>query len=334
MARKNIMGAVTFFVLVVLTFFVIFKDNDMGQVFAAMQTLKSSYLAAAAATALLFTAAEGCMIWYLLNGLEDRAGFLSCLRYSFVGFFYSGITPSASGGQPMQLYYMQKEGHRVSDSTVVLMMVALIYKFVLVMMGIGILIFYYEPLKFYLKDYRYLYYLGLFLNGALVAALLFIMVSPTCFRRIVLGGEKILKKIHLLKASDSRTEKLMVMADQYHEAVLFLMGNKRKILCVTGFTFLQRCSVFFMTWLIYQGMGLQGQSVISIMVLQAVVYISVDMLPLPGAQGITELMYKAAYAEVFSGAYLTASMCVTRGFNFYFLMIVSAGAALWSHLRN
>ena len=41
------------------------------------------------------------------------------------------------------------------------------------------------------------------------------------------------------------------MADQYHEAVVFLIGHKNKIAFVLILTFIQRCSVFFMTWLIY-----------------------------------------------------------------------------------
>ena len=47
------------------------------------------------------------------------------------------------------------------------------------------------------------------------------------------------------------------------------------------------------------------------------------MLPLPGAQGITELMYQAVFAHVFTGAYLIPSMLVSRGINFYFLLVVS-----------
>lgn len=331
MNRKNIISAAIFLLLTAITIAVIFKGNDMGTVAAAAKTLEPVYLFGAAATALFFTSAEGIMIWYLLGSLEGRTNLLSCIKYSFVGFFYSGITPSATGGQPMQLYYMQKEGHRISNSTVVLMTVAVIYKFVLVVIGIGMLAFYYGPLRHYLGNFIYLYYLGLFLNAALVLVLLFVMVSPRCFKGIVVGGEHVLKKLHLLKESDRRTGKLIDMADQYHEAVLFFLNHKSKIFWVIGFTFLQRCSVFFLTWLIYRGMGLAGQSMISVMVLQASVYIAVDMLPLPGAQGITEVMYKAAYAKVFPGAYLTASMCVTRGLNFYFLLIVSAFTAMCCH---
>ena len=60
-----------------------------------------------------------------------------------------------------------------------------------------------------------------------------------------------------------------------------------------------------------------------VILLQASVYIAVDMLPLPGAQGITELMYQAVFAHVFTGMYLIPSMLVSRGINFYFLLVVS-----------
>lgn len=333
MNRKNIISAIIFILLAALTFSAIFKGNDMTAVFAAMSTLHPVYLWAAIATAFFFVSAEGFMICYLLRSLNYKTSAAACVKYSFVGFFFSGITPSATGGQPMQLYYMQKEGHKVSDSTVVLMTVAVIYKFVLVVMGLGILVFFYQPLADHLKGYLYLYYLGLFLNTALVVVLLFIMISPRCFKGIVVGGENLLKKFHILKKSKRRTEKLIEMADQYHEAVLFFLRNKSKIVAVIIFTVIQRCSVFFLTWLIYQGLELDGSSAFTVMSIQASVYIAVDMLPLPGAQGITEMMYKTAYSQVFPGACLTASMCITRGLNFYMVLIVSALVAAWCHFR-
>ncbi len=223
MNRKNIISAVIFILLAALTFNAIFKGNDMKAVVSAMSTLQPLYFLTAMATAFFFVSAEGFMICYLLRSLNYKTSAATCVKYSFVGFFFSGITPSATGGQPMQLYYMKKEGHKVSDSTVVLMTVAVIYKLVLVVMGAGIVIFYYQPLADYLKGYLYLYYLGLFLNTLLVVVLLFIMISPKCFKGIVIGGEKLLKKFRILKKSKKRTEKLIDMADQYHEAVLFFL---------------------------------------------------------------------------------------------------------------
>lgn len=333
MNRKNLLSGCLFIALMLLTFYTIFHGNDMAYVWQTVKKLHPGYLIAAVFTGIFFVAAEGLMIWYLLRALNNRISPFRCIKFSFVGFFYSGITPSATGGQPMQLYYMKKSGLRISDSTVVLMTVALIYKLVLVLIGLCILIFYYPALRLYLKNYLYLYYLGLFLNTALVAILLFVMISPKCFRSLVIAGEKLMMKLHIIKPSEKRRQKLFDMADSYHEAVIFFLQHKRHIAVITAFTFLQRFSVFFLTWLIYKGMHLSGHSMMTVMMIQATVYIAVDMLPLPGAQGITELMYKTVYSIIFPGAYLTASMCVTRSINFYLLLILSgliaASASLW-----
>lgn len=110
------------------------------------------------------------------------------------------------------------------------------------------------------------------------------------------------------------------LEEKYRETVQFFAGHKGKIVAVTLFTVLQRCSVFFLTYLVYLGFHLKGTDALTVMMLQASVYIAVDMLPLPGAQGITELMYKSIFAGVFPGTFLTASMCVSRGINFYFFV--------------
>jgi len=332
MNRKNICSIGLFLALMFLTFYTIFRGNDMHFVWQAIRGIQPVYLGLAIITGLFFVSAEGIMIWYLLRALNCGVSPFSCIRYSFIGFFYSGITPSATGGQPMQLYYMKKAGIKISDSTVVLMTVALAYKLVLVLIGIGILVLWYPELCAYLKGYLYLYYLGLFLNTALVGILLFVMISPKCFRGIVTGGEKLLLRAHILKPSGTRRQKLFDMADSYHEAVVFFLQHRKHIAVVVAFTFVQRFSVFFLTWLIYKGMGLSGYSMGSVMFIQATVYIAVDMLPLPGAQGITELMYKTVFAAIFPGAYLTASMCVTRGINFYLLLVVSAVIAATASL--
>ena len=332
--KKNIVSGIFFLLLAGLTFYAIFHGNDMEAVAEAIRKVRPGYLIGAAALGLFFVSAEGMMIWYLLHPLDERAKLSSCIRYSFIGFFFSGITPSATGGQPMQLYYMSKDKLKMSQCTVVLMTVAVIYKFVLVVLGIGILLFAHDELAGFLGSYLYLYYLGLFLNVIVVAVLVFVMVRPKIFTNIVFVVEKFLVKLHLLKPSGKRVEKLTGFVERYHDTVQFFLKNKHQIVGVIIFTFLQRISVFVLTYVIYCGFRLSGVSAMTVILLQASVYIAVDMLPLPGAQGITELMYKNVFAMVFPGSFLTASMCVTRAINFYFLLIVSAGVALWCYVRE
>ena len=195
-------------------------------------------------------------------------------------------------------------------------------------MGLGILLFWLNPLRQELGNYFLLYLLGLALNVILVILILGVMLFPKVILKAALLFEGLFIRLKIWKPSDKREEKINAFIDSYQQAVAWLKGHKGSLLVVLFVTFLQRCSVFVLTYMVYLGFGLEGSSAMKVILLQAAVYIAVDMLPLPGAQGITELMYQTVFVHVFTGAYLIPSMLVSRGINFYFLLIVSLGIVL------
>ena len=328
-AKKRALQIALFLGIMLLTFYALFSGRDLAEIGRAVMRMSPAWLIPAVGLAVFYVCAEGYMIWYLLRSMKankdkDRSSSLfRCIQYSFIGFFYSGITPSATGGQPVQLYYMNKDGNRGSDSTVVLMTVAVVYKFVLVVMGFGILLFWFRPLRGELGKYFPLYLLGLALNVILVIVILGVMLLPQVMLKGALFFERLFIRMKMWKPSEKREEKIRTFIDSYQNAVAWLKAHKKKVAYVVLVTFLQRISVFVLTYMVYLGFGLEGSGAMRVILLQASVYIAVDMLPLPGAQGITELMYQAVFAHVFTGAYLIPSMLVSRGINFYFLLVMS-----------
>lgn len=321
--RKRLIEVVFFLSIMGLSFYAVFHGQDLWKICGEIKKLSFLCIFEAVVTAVSFVSLEGCIIFYLLRSLDGKSGLLRCISYSFIGFFYSGITPSATGGQPMQLYYMKKDGNNLADSSVVLMVVALIYKFVLVICGILMLIFWNQSLRLYLQGYFGLYLLGLALNIILVLVLLAVMLMPEGMKNTIFKIEKLLEKINVLKTSEKRVERVIEFVDGYHNAVQYLTAHKKKVCVVVGLTFLQRFSVFFLTYIIYKGFALQGTSMQTIVFLQASVYIAVDMLPIPGAQGITEMMYQSVFKAIFPEIYLISSLYVIRGISFYLLLIFS-----------
>ncbi len=320
--RRFVIHMGIFAVVMALTFWSVFRGQDFGQIVAAIGQMSGGYMAAAIILAIFFVSAEGVMIWYLLRGIGEQTTLLRCISYSFIGFFFSGITPSATGGQPMQLYYMRRDGNTLSASSVVLMTVAVIYKFVLVLIGIGIVVFWRRPLKSYLQGYYGLYFLGLFLNAALVVILLIVMFSQGIIRSCFYKVETLLVRLHLWQEKESRREKVEQFLSGYQDTVLFLRSHKKLIGITIAGTFVQRYSVFVLAFLVYCGLGLSGTAMVDIVFVQAAVYIAVDMLPIPGAQGITEAMYRGVFQKIFVGNYLVVSMCITRGISFYLVMLI------------
>lgn len=64
-------------------------------------------------------------------------------------------------------------------------------------------------------------------------------------------------------------------------------------------------------------------SIITLTILQSVISVSVDMLPLPGGMGISESLYLVMFAPVFGEALLPA-MLLSRGISYYAQMLISA----------
>ena len=339
--RKKAGEAVLFLGIMFLTFYTLLRGQNLGEIVQAVKHMSVPYLVAAAGLALFFVCAEGSMIWYLLHAMRaaDGAGeskskgssLFRCIQYSFLGFFYSGITPSATGGQPVQLYYMNKDGNKGSDSTIVLMTVAVIYKFVLVVLGVGMLLFCGGALKTELQSFFPLYLLGLALNTVAVAVVLSAMLFPQWMIVVWAWVEKQFIRLDIWKANPQRMDKVQTFTENYRKAVDWLKQHPGKLIVVIAVTFLQRCSVFLLTYMVYLGLGQAGTSIQEVVLLQASVYIAVDMLPLPGAQGITELMYRSVFAPVFSKGSLIPSMLISRGLNFYFLLLAGAGVTAANH---
>ena len=223
----------------------------------------------------------------------------------------------------MQLYYLKRDGNSWSLSSVVLMTVALMYKLVLVIFGGGILLFWRVPLRGYLGGgYYRLFLLGLTLNTLLVVGLLMVMFTPSVIRMMISKVEWLAVRLHLIKKTRSKQARLDHFMENYQNALSFLKEHKGKMLAVLLGTVVQRTAVFALTYIVYRGMGLSGATLTTIMWLQAAVYIAVDMLPIPGAQGITEAMYRRAFLDIFTAGHVTASICISRGVSFYLMICV------------
>lgn len=328
--KKLAINVILFLAIMVFTMWFVFRDEGVEAVLTAMKQMSFAHLLLAIAIALFFVSAEGVMIWYLLRSIDGTSSLFSCIRCSFIGFLISGITPSATGGQPMQLYYLKRDGNSWSLSSVALMTVALMYKLVLVLFGVGILLFWHAPLRGYLgTGYYRLFLLGLTLNTLLVVGLLMVMFTPSVIRLLSGKAEWLAVKLHLLKKAGSKQARLDHFMDNYQNALSFLKEHKGKMFVVLLGTVVQRAAVFALTYVVYRGMGMSGVALTTIMWLQAAVYIAVDMLPIPGAQGITEAMYRRAFLNIFTAGHVTASMCISRGVSFYLMICVGLVVTLY-----
>ena len=162
--KKIIFNGVFLAVVFALTIYGVFHGEDLSSMMDAIHRADKRWLLPGVALVAFFIWGESIIIWYMMRSSGIHLKKRTCFLFSSVGFFFSCITPSASGGQPMQIYYMKKEKISIPVSTVILMIVTITYKLVLVVIGIGIAIFGRGFLHKYLEGILPVFYLGLMLN--------------------------------------------------------------------------------------------------------------------------------------------------------------------------
>ena len=323
MSKKQTVFNLLFLVVVFgLTMYLVFRGKDIGDIISTAREADARYLLLSIVCVVLFILGESVIIFYMMRTLGTSVKMGHCALYSFVGFFFSCITPSASGGQPMQIFYMKKDKLPIPVTTLVLMIVTITYKAVLVVIGLVICLFGGGFLRGYLGDYMWVFYLGVGLNVFCVTFMMILVFAPGLAKWIMVTGLKLIEHIRILKPRKSRLEKLEASMDQYHETAAFWASHKRVIL---------RCILFTVTYWVYRALGLHSYGILTIAILQAVISVSVDMLPLPGGMGISETLYMVMFVPVF-GSLMLPSMLLSRGISYYGQMLISAVMTCVAHM--
>ncbi|RCX16121.1 hypothetical protein DFR58_112103 [Anaerobacterium chartisolvens] len=334
--HKAFVNGLLFLMVAFLTGYTIFYGNNISDLIKSLGNVSLFVSLLCLTAALVFVYTESIILWILLKLKHKKLSIFRCLKYVLIGYFYSGITPSASGGQPAQLYYMAKDGNDAAKSTVALLSMALFYKLVMVIMGIALFLFWSKGITEYFGVYIWVYYLGLALNILILFVILAFMLIPEKTKSIIHKLMRLLIKLKILKENNCRNEKIDSFIEGYKDSVDFLFKNKLKMGVLTLLTFIQRSSLLLIPVFIYLGLPLEGKSIFTILYIQAAIYVAVDMLPIPGAQGITELIYISALRSIFTKKYLAASMIITRSASFYLIFIVGIFVVLFNRkfIRN
>lgn len=321
--RKRIFSAVFFFCILALTLWYVFRDEDLSKIAEYLADADERYAVLSVGAVIAFILGESVVICYLFHRLGTRPKFSHCCLFSFVGFFYSAITPSASGGQPMQVLYMRRDGIPGAVSTVVLAIVTITYKLVLVVTGLAVMIFRPAAVMRYLDGVDTLVYIGLALNVAFIALLLTAVFHPSIIQRTLKQAFNLLNKIRPFRNPEKVMARVQNSLDHYQGTAAFFRKEPGIIVNVFFITLLQRFILFSVVWFTYLAFGLSGENAFAMVLLQAMISVAVDMLPLPGGMGISETLFLSIFEPIFGVELVLPGMIVCRGISYYTQLVIS-----------
>lgn len=318
------LGALLLLVLGGATVYVIYKELEGQDIVGTLKNANIWWVLAAILAMAIYAVCDGINISRCLKLAGYKISFAQMMKYSFAGFFFSSITPSSTGGQPGQLYYMAKDKLKVSHSAFTLLCALLSFQCAAVFLGVvGVICSHGEVFKLQGR-FAYVFPIGFALNLAIIAFLICVLFTRRLAGFFIGIG---LWFIKLRGIKPGERFKFLRSFASYRKASALLKKNKSVFVKMLITSLVQLMLFHSVTFFCAHAIGCSDLDWFTVLRTQASLFISVSSLPLPGAAGVTEYGYALFYADLIPTALLGSVMLLSR-FCSFTLPLVWSGLGL------
>lgn len=172
-SKKYIMSVLLLVVLTLFALWFTLKD-DHGQAIQIIQSLSFFTILCIGGCCFLYYFFIAASLYVITKEKYPQYKFREALGNAFIGGFFSGITPSASGGQVGQIYVFNRHGVNPSDSAGILWLDFVMYQVVLIFYTLVLLFLRFTKFSAHYPALFTMIFIGFMLNG-LVLLMLFAM---------------------------------------------------------------------------------------------------------------------------------------------------------------
>ena len=317
--KRVFVDVLIFLLLIIATFLLVFKDQDLGEALNAFYSAKFGFVFLGILLMVGYFAIEAWNIYSILKSFGEKLTYAQAFKFTLIGFFFCSVTPGASGGQPIEIYYMSKEKISGAHATLALLIQLCGVQISVIALGVIGIIF---SLSYMETSVIWLTLLGLLINGVALAILLICIFSKKLTQRIVDFGIAVLKLFGYKKIEQKR-KSINKSLEQYSNGAVYIKSHRKEFWICIGRTTLQMVFYFLIPFCVYKALNLSGTSFIQLFFFQAVLFMATSGLPLPGAIGASEAVFLSLFGAAFGEEMLGGAMLLNRSISFYWFVLIT-----------
>ena len=298
----------------------VLKD-DKDAVLAELSSISPLNFIGIMACSLFYFAFVALSLYVIAKEKYPHYKFLPSLSNAYVGGFFSGITPSASGGQVGQVYVFYKQGIDSSDAAGILWLDFVMYQVVLIFYTTVLVILRFPVFSSRVPALFVMIFIGYLMNGVVLAMLFSMAFFPVKFKRFCLKIVTLLHKLHLIRDS----KKALKKCDDYLEAFTKNINKNRsnknliwKLVLVN----IMRLTVYYSIPFIIGKLIHVDMNFLDSLALSSYISMANTFFPVPGASGGTEMMFLQLYSLILPLTQISTILILWRVVTFHLALII------------
>lgn len=320
--KHKLLNYILLTVIITITVWILISSSDFSVIPHLKDTIDLRLLGIALFCMLIFWLIDALILKSILKIAAVKVSFFRYLKIAFIGQYYNLITPFSAGGQPVQIYTMSSDYKvpvGVATSTtinkyMVFHFITTVYALVMAISSAGF-IFQQGLIS------KTLICLGLVINITGVVAGFLICYNSAAVERITWGIIKLLQKFKLATQVDDLL--IVLHIAEYKNSLMLFLANKRALVQVALYTFIQVTAYFAVTYFVYLSLGLSGATFLQILAVQSILYTAVNIIPTPGNAGASEGIFYLLFGLIFPKNMMISAILLWRLVVFYFNLIIS-----------
>jgi uncharacterized protein (TIRG00374 family) len=281
-------AAALFFALSFTTLYFVHHYFSAGRLRIPSSLLTANVIGILAILLVLYFLADGLRLYSVIRAMGFRIAFSYIIKLVFVNIFVSNVTPLATGGGEVQVYFMQRKGMPVGEAMAATSIRTILAT--LILFTLTPVIIWTEPNQFHVFFHRNLLYGITGISCAYLAVFWIILCRIQIIKRWMFRGLYLLNAMNVVSRPRFRSWFLKVS----RELDLFSDGFKRYFRNSPGwaalsifFTALFLFLLFSFSIVLVRALGYQIP-VLTVLAFQVVVTFFMYFAPTPGATGVAE----------------------------------------------
>ena len=316
------------FVIFILTIFMLWyllKDHYI-EIWGVIKNANYLYIGIAILMYIIYLFFDVLVYYHITKLYKDGITIWYQMYVGIVGKFFSGITPLASGGQPMQIYELTKKGVSVSNGTNIAIQSYMVFQVSLMILAtiaiiINKTIHLFKPVPILAG----LTTIGFIINFGILIILLCISFSKNFNRTIVKFFINILSKLKIVKDKEESLKKWNERCDEYYKNAQVLIQHKRVLFKSIMFEIASLVIGYMIPLVLAYALGF-GNNIAWYATLSASSYIFIMgcYVPIPGATGGMEYAFTGFFGNFVFGYQLNTFVVIWRFITYYLPVIAGA----------
>ncbi|NOZ04291.1 MAG: flippase-like domain-containing protein [FCB group bacterium] len=287
-----------FFLLSFTTIYFVHRTFSGGQLRIDPNLLSIRVIGGLAILLVLYFLADGLRLYCIIRALGFRIAFTYIVKLVFVNIFVSNVTPLATGGGVVQVYFMKQKGMPIGEATAATSIRTILAA--LILFTLTPFIIWAEPNLFRIFLHKNLFYGIIGFSCIYLAVFWIILFRIRIIKRWLYRILLLLNTIRVVSRQRFRYLFLKVS----HELNLFSNAFKRYFRCSPGWAALSVvCTVLFLFLLfsfsvvLIRALGYRVP-LLTVLAFQVVVTFFMYFAPTPGAAGVAEGGYGLLFAQL------------------------------------